>query len=238
MLKRIVHKLDLKALYPLPAKAPLMTYNVSVSRTAASPNFKGNYQFVYENDTIYFLTALNRPATLRVNYYLNSTTKPGVTELRKYSRVFNVKEEKPRKSHVFELKVTNQIEEILKSEKALLQQFESKLWKGGKPSLAYIRPGTGTYTLGIASSQRHSDLLDEFCFLNNVPVEHLKIAGLNVVRSDAKCESISDAQNQPTEEFVVNAFVNVGLKPLVGDRNIALILPVVLAGVMMYAGRW
>lgn len=237
-LKRIVHKLDLKTIYPLSANDSLLTYNVSVVRTAASPNFKTNYQFVYERDSIYFLTSLNRPATLRLNVFLNSTMKPGVTELRKYTRVFNVREEKPVKRHVFELQVDNQIEEILSAEKTLLQQFESKLWKGGRASLAYIRPGNHTYKIGIASSHGHSDLLDEICFLNNIPADQLKIAGLNVIRSEAKCKYVAGVHSQPGEEIVVNAFVNVGLKSRIADRHIALIIPVVLAGVMMATGAW
>lgn len=51
-LKRIVHKLDLKTIYPLSANDSLLTYNVSVVKIAASPNFKTNYQLVYERDSI------------------------------------------------------------------------------------------------------------------------------------------------------------------------------------------
>ena len=217
--RKLIYKLDIKKLYPLPANAPLLTYNITVTRTKASPNFKSKYYFGFEQDNLYFFTSVNQPATLKVNIYLNSTIRPGVADFRKYSKIFYVRGEKPRKSHVFELKVKGEFGTILKLEKAILNQFESELWKGGKPSLAYIKPANRSFQIGIANSLPHSNQLEEFCFLNEIPPEHFSIADLEVDRSDAQCQIVEPVQNQPPAEFVVNAFVKLVTKSLTGSRT-------------------
>ena len=162
---------------------------------------------------------------------MNSTVNPGKPEFRKYSKVFQVKEEKPIKTRLFEFKVNNQIDEILKSEKAILDQFESKLWKGGKPSLAYISAGSDlATTISIASSQKHSDALEETCFLGG-----LKVSGLEVIRKQKpKCGIVNvvPAQNKPVEEFVVSAFAAVGTRSLTSGR----FFPALIAGAAGVAG--
>ena len=219
--RRIVYKLDLNSIYP--EKPVLVQFNVSVSRSIASPTFKGPYSFLLDHNQFYFLTSVDQPATLRVNVYLNSTLKP-VQDLRKYTRVFNVRPEKDQKTHVFELKASGSLENVLKSEKAILQQFESKLWKSAKPcrdclSIAYISPDVNQYRIGIANTQRHSDLLDEFCFLGNIPSEQLKIADLNINLNKADCQRIAAVKQHRREEYLVNAFVNVGVKPMDTERS-------------------
>ena len=219
--KRIVHTLDLSSIYP--EKSPVMAFNTTVVRTSSSPNFRQPYNFVFEQNKIYFLTNVDRPATLRLNVYLNSTIKP--TEgLRKYSRVFDVRDQ-TRKTHLFQLRSYSSLEEILKAEKAILDNFDSKLWKSGKPckdclSIAYIQPIANEYEIGVASTQRHSDLLEEFCFLGSIPDEHLKIASLQVNRKVAECKPIGATPKQPVEEYVVNAFLSVGTKSAVHSRMI------------------
>ena len=219
--KRIVHKLNLDSIYP--EKSPVMAFNVSVARTSSSPNFKRPFNFVIDEGKIFFLTSVDKPTILRLNVYLNSTIKP-TQDVRKYTKVFEVKEDKARKTHVFKLRSTSSLEDILKSEKAILENFESKLWKSAKPckdclSIAYIQPNVNEYEIGVASTQRHSDLLDEFCFLGDIPAEHLKITNFAVNRQDAKCEVISRvAPNQPIEDYVVNAFITVGTKEMIHTR--------------------
>lgn len=213
--KRIVHKLDLNSIYT--DKSPAMQFNVSVLRTSASPNFKLPYYFLFENETFYFLTTVDRPATLRLNVYFNSTMKP-TQEIRKFTRVFDIKEDKTSRTHVVELKTTSPLETILKSEKAIVENFESKLWKSAKPckdclAINYIIPnGNSEYIIGVASTEKHSDLLDEYCFLNSIPNDALKITNLTVNRKSVQCKSLSVAQKQPVQEYVVNVFANVSAK--------------------------
>ena len=215
--KRIVHKLDLGSIYP--DRSPAMMFNVSVTRVSSSPNFKRPFNLLLENDKFYFLSTVDRPATLRLNIYLNSTVKAanGTQDIRKYTRVFDVREDKAKRTHVFELKSSSSLENILKSEKAILDSFDTKLWKSAKPckdclSIAYIHPDKKEYVIGIASPERHSDLLDEFCFLRQIPAEYVRIANLTLDRREARCVPLKTAPNQPVEEYVVNVFANVSLK--------------------------
>lgn len=235
VLKRIVHKLDLNKIYP--EKSPVMGFNVTVTKTSSSPDFKRRFDFILDDsNVIYFLTSVDQPATLRVNIYLNSTLKP-TEDLRKYTKVFDVKEDKARKTHLFQLKTTNSLEEILKSEKALLDNFETKLWKSAKPckdclSIAYIRPNQAEYEIGVASTQRHSDLLDEFCFFNSIPADHLKVANLAINRKVAQCESIRAAPKQPIEDYTFSVFLTVGTKPMVHTRMFPPVSPEILKPVV------
>ena len=220
--RRIVYKLDLNSIFT--EKSPVMGFNASVVRTSSSPNFKRPVNFVIDNSNIYFLTSVNRPSILKVNVYLNSTLKP-TQDLRKYTKVFIAKESRARKTHVFKLRSSNSLEEILKSEKAILENFESQLWKSSKPckdclSISYIVPNKNEYEIGVASSQPHSDLLNEFCFLGEIPAEYLKIANFTVNRQDVRCESIKVARHHPIEYYVVNAFITVNASPVTLTRTI------------------
>ena len=218
--KRIVHKLDLDSIYP--EKSPVMGFNVTVARTSSSPNFKRPFNFVFEDKSVYFLTSVDRPATLKVNFYLNSTLKP--TETRKFTKVFEVKPAQAPKTYFFKLRSTSPLEDILKSETAILENFENKLWKSAKPckdclSIAYIQPNVkNEYEIGVASTQGHSDLIDEFCFLGEISEEHLKITNFSVNRHDARCETVARTPTQPIEHYVVNAFLTVDTKEMIHTR--------------------
>ena len=217
---RILYKLDLNSIYP--EKSPVQGFNVSVVRTSSTPNFKRKFNFVIEDKSVFFVTSLDRPAILKVNVYLNSTIKP--TETRKFSKVFDVKLPQAPKTNVFKFKSTSPLEDILKSEKEILESFESKLWKSGKPckdclGIAYIQPNVqNEYEIGVANTQAHSDLLDEFCFLGAIPDEHLNITNLAVNRRDIRCGTFHKAPTQPIEYYTVNAFLTVDTKDMILTR--------------------
>ena len=218
--KRIVFKLDLKSIYPLPANSS-MTYNATFVRSHTSDNFKLPYQVVFDHDCIYFLSTVYLPATLRVIINLNSSVDLDAIQRHMYTRIFTV-DLAWRKPFVFELNVSNGIDEILKAEQSILETFKSKLWPGGRLNIAYIRSTGESFKIGIASSEKHSDLLNEFCSQSWIPEEHLNIANLEVNRSNVTCNQIpssfTSGENPPGTEYVVNAYINVGLKSLVGDR--------------------
>ena len=221
--KRIAYKLDLNSIYP--NRPPIHEFTSTVVRTGSSPNFKRPYYFVFEGSNVYFLTSVDRPALLRLNVYLNSTiplnsTAKPTLDTRKYTRVFDVKEDKSRKTHLFQLKSSNSLEEILKSEKAIVDSFNSKLWNA-KPTIAYIKPNGSEFEIGLVGAQRYSDLLDEFCFLGKIPNEHLKIASLNVNHDAAECNQVDPVAKQPVEDYVVNAYLTVGTKEKIMTRFIS-----------------
>ena len=219
---KILYKLDLNSIYP--EKSSVKGFNVSVVRASSTPNFKREFNFVIEDKSVFFVTSLDRPAILKVNVYLNSTLKP--TETRKFSKVFDVKLPQAPKTNVFMFKSTSPLEDILKSEKEILESFESKLWKSGKPcknclGIAYIQPNVqNEYEIGVASTQAHSDLLDEFCFLGEIPEEHLNITNLAVNRHDARCETFARTSTQPIEYYTVNAFLTVDTKEMIHTQFI------------------
>ena len=219
--RRIVYKLDLNSIYP--GKSPAVLFNASVAKLTPLKSLKQPVSFLLDHDKLYFLTNANRPATLRVNVYLNSTLNPKA-HLQKYTKVYDVQQDKVQKTHVFEMKAAGSLEDVLNSEKAILSEFETKLWKSAKPckdclSIAYIREDSGQYRIGVASSQKHSDLLDEFCFLRGIPGEYLKITNLDVNRRFAQCKTIKAVHQTKPERYVVNVFVNITTKPLGTDRS-------------------
>lgn len=219
--RRIVHTLDLNSIYP--DKSPLVDFNVVSSKTSSSANFKRPYSFLLQQGKLFFTTSVDRPAVLRVNVYLNSTLKP-TEDLRKFTKVFDIKQDKTQRTHVFELKATGSLDDILKSEKTILNEFETKLWKNSKPckdciSIAYIRPEEKNFKIGVVSTQRHSDLLDEFCFLGNIPSEYLKIAKLDINRQSIECQTFKTVNQPQSEEYLVNAFLTIGVKPVPTDRG-------------------
>lgn len=65
------------------------------------------------------------------------------------------------------------MDEILRSERLILDEFQNRLWKGKSVcndclSIVHIKPDRNTYELAIASSQIHSDLIEEMCFLEQI----------------------------------------------------------------------
>ena len=217
---RVLYKLDLDSIYPEKSAA---TFNVSLVRNTTSPNFRRKFKFVIEDKNVYFLTGLDRPSYLRVNVYFNSTVKPN--EIRKYTKVFKIQSLQAQKTHLFKLRSTSSLEDILKSEKAILENFESKLWRSAKPckdclSIAYIHPkGENVYEIGVASTQPHSDLLEEFCFLGEIPVEYLNIPNFAVERRQVKCGTFHRSPTHPFEYYSINAFLTVDTKQVVLTGN-------------------
>lgn len=187
-----------------------MAFNISHYRARAY-NFKSNFSVVLENDSVYFLSTVDRPATLKVNLYLNSTLKP-TAGLQKYSKVFTVKADKVKKTHIFELNAHNRIQDILASEKKLLEKFENNV------TIAYIKPANQSYKIGIASTPKYADQLEESCFLGSI--ENLTVDKLDVNATE-HCRTIAAPAvnaNQPPQEFVVNVYLTIGTKPLATNR--------------------
>ena len=236
--------MDLNSIYP--EKSNDVDFNVTLVKISPSQNFKQPASILLDHGKLYFTTNVDRPAVLKVNVYLNSnlnstqnshqnatlnanenatqnstlnSTQKPTEDLRKFTKVFEIKPDKIQKKHVFELGIEGSLENILNSEKAILSEFETKLWKSGKPckdclSIAYITRDDGQYRIGVASTQGPSYLLDEFCFLGNIPGEYLKIMRLKVNRRFAECKPINAVSQTQTEQYVVNVFVNVSTKPL------------------------
>ena len=218
--RRIVYKLDLNSIYP--EKSRDVQFNATMVKISQSKNFNQNASILLDHEKLYFTTSVDRPAVLKVNVYLNSTlnsTQEPTEDLRKFTKVFTVKAGKAPKKHVFELKAAGSLDDVLKSEKEILSEFETKIWKSAKPckdclSIAYIRRDGDQYRIGVASTQGPSYLLDEFCFLGNIPGEYLKITNLDVNRKVASCKPIKTVNQAQSEQYVVNVFVNVTTKPL------------------------
>ena len=201
-----------------------MSYDAKLVKQTASPNLKAKYSFIQEKGKLIFLSSFDRPSILKLNIYLNSTLKPELN-IQKFSQVFEVKN-KVKRPYIFELKARNSIEQILKSEKLILEEFEKKLWnsKNCKDCLdiVYIKPDSNAYEVGIGSTQRHSELLEELCFLERIPNEYFVATNLNIKPEDADCETSSlpsQNSNSPLEEYTINAFFNVGLQAIVMARS-------------------
>ena len=202
-----------------------MNYDAKAIKRLVSPNLKANYSFMQENDKLFFLSSFDRPSILKLNIYLNSTLKPE-SNIQKFTQVFDVKN-KVKRPYVFELKVKNSIEQILKSEKLILEEFEKKLWKNSKNckdclDIVYIKPGDTAFEVGIGSTQRHSDLLEKLCLFERIPNEYFNATNLNIDLTAANCKTLpSQNSNSPLEEYRINALFNVGLKEMSMTRTVA-----------------
>ena len=208
---RIVYELDLASIYPekLPERGFVAwIYNVF---KIESPFLQLSFNLVIEGSKIYFLGSVDQPGTLMLNIFLNSTLKPTQTLL-KYSKVFEVTPVKKR-MYVIQLKSNSSLEQILKSEKAILENF-SKLWKSPKEcedclKIAYIRPNEHEYEIAVASTLEFSELLDEFCLFHDIPAEHLNITDFAVNRRDVQCLYSQEIPGQWVEDFTPVYIINV-----------------------------
>lgn len=101
---RIIHQVDLRELYPNVTLD--QEFDLLLAKTRASHNFKGKFNFVFENEKIYFLTTIPDPSILKLNVYLNSTLAPN-ENLKKVSRVCSIilltcnQKNNNKKQHIF-----------------------------------------------------------------------------------------------------------------------------------------
>ena len=217
---RIVYQLDLASIYPekLPERG-FVAWVDNVAKTESSVPLllsQPSFNLVIEGSKIYFLGSSDQPGTLRLNIFLNSTLKPTQTIL-KYSKVFEVKPAKGNNMFAIQLKSSSSLEQILKSEKAILENF-NKLWNipsGCEDCLwiAYIRPNEHEYETGVASTLEFSELLDEFCLFHDIPAEHLNITDFAVNRQDVQCLYAMQGSVNCIEDFTplfrINAVIGV-----------------------------
>ena len=200
----IVYQLDLASIYPekLPEREFVAWIHGSVK--TESQYFQNPFNLVMEGSKIYFLGSVDLPGTLMLNIFLNSTLKPTQTLL-KYSKMFEVKPVEDSKMFTIQLKSSSSLEQILKSEKAILENFR-KLWNSPKDCedclrIAYIRPNEHEYEIGVASNLIFSDLLEEFCLFDDIPVEHLNITDFAVNRRNVQCSHSQVVPGQSINDF-------------------------------------
>jgi len=225
---RIVHKLNLREIFPL--LSLYKDYGVNLMKKKESDKFPGNFYFVLENSNIYFLATVTNPAVVKLNIYLNSKLKADTEDLQKFTKVFEVRENPQSRVHAFKMEIRSTLDQILKSEQMILDEFKNKLWISTNStgtsdiSIVRIKPETQSYELTIASSQPRSELLEEMCFLEKIPRAYFAETGLSIDRREADCESLKVASTtEPIpEEVTVNAFFDVRSKSLTRMSNSAI----------------